>query len=975
LTWRILMTFRSSICEATMKLGYTSPDSIALEYGDLVLSYEELDLRADRFAGYLTQLGVMPDSTVAICMDRSFDWIIAALGTMRVGAAYVPLDSAWPDSRLRFALEDSGAAVLVAPTALLDRLATTARGIDPSRDAAVIATTPRLEPRSVRPESLAYVIYTSGSTGVPKGVEITHANLAHLIRWHLDAFKVTQHDRASHLAGLGFDAAVWEIWPYLLAGATICLADDAVRSSPELMQQWIIRERVTIGFVPTVHAGAMMTMEWPATTKLRYLLTGGDTLHHAPASHLPFEVVNNYGPTECTVVSTFSVLRPEATGTPSIGRAITGAKVYLLDERGERVADGEVGEIYIGGNGVGRGYRNLPDATGKSFLPDPFAGVPDARMYRSGDRGVLRADGEIEFRGRLDRQAKIRGQRIELDEIGGILNQHPDVNFAVATVNSSEEGENQLVAYVLPKEGGIAPSARDLQEFLLHSLPQYMVPAIFVKLEALPLSPSGKLDLKMLPNPAAALLRRETARSADGPIEERLLSLVRELLQNDAITAEDNFFLAGGHSLLGMQLVMRLRKAFDVAFTLRQLFEAPTVETLALLIETKLTEKRLCAIWMGLLGQEKIALDANFFDLGGNGALVAALQRRIIAEFGRRITIDEFHKHSTVRQQAELIHGNLRTKLSLPPGVLALQPKGDRNSFFWVHYPCENLAEAMGQNRPFLFVTLTDEDLASLGNGPPLRNIATCLMRKILATQQKGPYTLGGFCIGGVLAYEIACQMRAGGHEVSLLVLLDTPSPLYYRSPYLLAPRLSQAQYLMKRVTQLGLRVSFLNLRERLSKRFPHTANKAVVKPEFDPVQESDPVQKMIEFAASQYQPETYDGKVVMLLASGHPPHVDFLPGWQSLIPQNLQTQYEQGQHLELTQAPAVHRVADAINAHLITCVEDRIAPTERVDSGRIDPANGPASAPKISGATPQQNAFDGGDNDEGFRCNLDDRS
>lgn len=946
--------------ETTVKLPHASPDSIALEHGDLVLSYAELDLRADRFAGYLTELGVMPDSTVALCMDRSFDWIIAALGIMRAGAAYVPLDSAWPDSRLRFALEDSGAAALVAPTTLLDRLATAARGVDPLRDAEVIARTPRLEPRPGRPESLAYVIYTSGSTGHPKGVEITHANLAHLIQWHLDAFKVTQHDRASHLAGLGFDAAVWEIWPYLSAGATICLADDAVRSSPELMQQWMVRKRVTIGFAPTVHAGAMMMTEWPAATALRYLLTGGDTLHHAPASHLPFEVVNNYGPTECTVVSTFSVLRPEATGTPSIGRAIAGATVYLLDERGEQVADGEVGEIYIGGNGVGRGYRNLPEATGKSFLPDPFAGVQGARMYRSGDRGVLREDGEIEFRGRLDRQAKIRGQRIELDEIGGVLNQHPEVKFAIATVNSSEEGENQLVAYVVPKEGGPVPTATDLQEFLLRSLPQYMVPAIFVRLETLPLSPSGKLDLKMLPNPAtASLLARETARSANGPIEERLLELMRELLQSDAITAEDNFFLAGGHSLLGMQLVMRLRKTFGVAFTLRQLFEAPTVESLALLVETKLAEERLCVIWVDLLGVESVALDANFFDLGGNGMLVAALQRRIIAEFGRRIKIEEFRSNPTVRQQAKLIHGDHRTKLSLPSGVLALQPRGDRNSFFWVHYPCENLAEAMGQDRPFLFVTLTDEDLESLGDGPPLRNIATRLMRKILATQREGPYTLGGFCVGGVLAYEIACQLKAGGHEVSLLALLDTPSPLYYKSPHLLATRLSQAQYLMKRVARLGLRDSLLNLRKRLSKHLPHKTNKAAANPELDAVQESDPVQVMIELAASQYQPEAYDGKVVMLLASGHPPHVDFLAGWQPLIPQNMQTHYIQGQHLELTQAPAVQHVADAINVHLVPRTkEDELVSFgsdsagssgfyPKIDSGKSSPADERASTPR----------------------------
>ena len=287
------------------------------------------------------------------------------------------------------------------------------------------------------------MIYTSGSTGVPKGVEITHANLSHLVRWHRDTFSVTRQDRASHLAGLGFDAAVWEIWPHLAAGATVCLADDAVRSSPELMQQWMIRERVTIGFVPTVHAAPMMAMEWPATTALRVLLTGGDVLHHAPPAQLPFDVVNNYGPTECTVVATSSVLKPGSHGAPPIGRPIAGTSVYLLDEYGEQVPDGSTGEIYIGGSGVGRGYRNLPESTERSFLPDPFAGASGARMYRTGDRGVRRPDGEIEFRGRLDRQTKIRGQRVELDEIGSILTHHPSIDFATAITNISEGGENR----------------------------------------------------------------------------------------------------------------------------------------------------------------------------------------------------------------------------------------------------------------------------------------------------------------------------------------------------------------------------------------------------------------------------------------------------------------------------------------------------------------------------------------------------
>jgi amino acid adenylation domain-containing protein len=578
--------------ERISELRATYPHSIALSDGDRDMSYEELDRRADQFAGYVTQLGTLPGGAVAICMERSFDWIVAALGIMRAGAAYVPVDPAWPDSRLRFAVRDSGATVLVARAALLDRLQAKVRGIDPCRDAAAIAASPRVARGPVEPESLAYVIYTSGSTGVPKGVEITHANLDHLVRWHRDRFIVTREDRASHIAGLGFDAAVWEIWPHLAAGATVSLVDDTVRSSPELMQQWIIRERVTIAFVPTVHAAPMIAMEWPAATALRLLLTGGDVLHRAPAVRLPFDVVNNYGPTECTVVATSSVVKPGSDGSPPIGRPIAGTSVYLLNEHGEQVPEGHCGEICIGGSGVGRGYRNLPDSTKRSFLPDPFAGVPLARMYRTGDRGVRRPDGEIEFRGRLDRQTKIRGQRVELDEIGSILTRHPSIDFATAITNISEGGENQLVAYVLPKRSACVPTAHELQKYLLRSLPDYMVPDIFVRLRTLPLSPNGKLDLTMLGQltDAHLLLERTAAKEPATPIEETLLTMVREILKSDLIAADDNFFLAGGHSLLGMQLVMRVRDTFGVDLPLRKLFEAPTVERMALLIETMLID-------------------------------------------------------------------------------------------------------------------------------------------------------------------------------------------------------------------------------------------------------------------------------------------------------------------------------------------------------------------------------------------------
>ena len=889
------------------------PQAVALRRGDRQLNYEQVDRKADRLAAYLAQLGAGPGTTVALCMERSFDWIVAALGILRAGAAYVPLDAAWPDARLRYAIEDSGAVALVACATLQDRLQLNVRGVDVCRDAAEIAASPSFSAPAISPESLAYVIYTSGSSGVPKGVEITHANLLHLIRWHIAAFGVTPHDRASHLAGLGFDAAVWEIWPHLAAGATVCLADDAVRSSPELLQQWMLQERVTIGFVPTVHAAPLMALAWPPETPLRFLLTGGDVLQRGPAAGLPFAVINNYGPTEGTVVATSGLLEPTSdvasAAAPPIGRAITGTTVYLLNEHGEPVSEGVAGEMYIGGHGIARGYRNLPEQTERFFLPDPFAGTSGARMYRTGDRAVRRPDGQLEFRGRLDRQTKIRGFRVELDEIGAALARHPGVEFAIAT-SHTQGADNQLVAYVLPKEA-TCPTAHELQNHLLGILPDYMIPAIFVHLSALPLSPNGKLDLRQLPNPESApRLPAREERPAASPTEEKLLRMVRQLLANDAIAPEDSFFLAGGHSLLGMQLVMRLRETFGVDLTLRQLFEAPTVERLALLVAALLDERCLATIWAQVLGRDSVGPDDNFVSLGGTPEALAVLQQRIVAEFGQTIPLEELAKAPSLRQQARLLQGRSADKVELPSGVLALQPKGRRNAIFWVHYLNAGLAKVIGDDQPLLYVALTAEDFPALGERPTLQAVAACLTRKITSAQPNGPYSIGGYCLGGILGFEIASQLRAAGKEVALLVLVDPPNPSYIESLDTFRRVASYLGYVAQRAVRLGPRTSMRFLSEHVVKRVNRIVQPASSKTE------SMLAQELIETAAMAYEPKKYDGKVLLVLASERPPHADFLPGWRAVV-SDLHSELLNSHHRDILKAGNAGRVADAIVAHL----------------------------------------------------------
>jgi amino acid adenylation domain-containing protein len=557
-----------------------APDALAVAGGSQRLSYQQLEQRSNQLAHYLRGLGVKPGSVVGLCLPASTDFPLSALAIFKAGGAYLPLDTKTPSARLQMMLASAQVAVVVTHSSVMGSLSGNDRKLVALDHcvAEIGRCSSEPLPACVTLEQLAYVIYTSGSTGTPKAVAVGHDSLLNLCQWHNRAFAVTPEDRATQLASIGFDAAVWELWPHLVAGASVHLVDDAVRTQPELLRDWLVREKISISFVPTPLAEQMLQLAWPEPTALRVLLTGADTL--------PFTLVNNYGPTECTVVATSApVLSQKSAGRlPAIGRAIDHSQIHILDNQRKPVPAGTIGEIYVGGAGVARGYLNDPALTAERFVRDPFSTHAAARLYRTGDLGCSLPDGQISFHGRGDDQVKIRGYRIELNEVVSALNQHPAVRESVVVSNENGTGEKRLVAYLVPRAA--LPTLGELRDFLGKQLPDYMLPATFVSLQALPVAASGKVNRSALPEPNDEnILREETFLSPRTPTEQRVAAIVASLLGLPQVGLNDNFFYLGGNSLFGTQVIARLRDAFQVELPLLTLFDHPTVVDLAGAVE------------------------------------------------------------------------------------------------------------------------------------------------------------------------------------------------------------------------------------------------------------------------------------------------------------------------------------------------------------------------------------------------------
>jgi amino acid adenylation domain-containing protein len=575
-----------------------TPEAVAVRFGEEELSYRELNGLANRLAHRLREMGVVPDSLVGVYLERSAQMIVGLLGILKAGGAYLPLDLNYPEQRLAFMLEDAAVGVVLTRSGLIARLPDCGARLvcldDETGGAAEEGDAANPSNRTTG-ENLAYAIYTSGSTGTPKGIEIPHRAVNRLIV-NTDYVKPEGGDRFAQASNSSFDAATFEIWGALLSGGRLIGATKELALSPERFAGYLNEQEITTLFLTTALFNQCAGATPAAFNGVRDLLFGGEACDPGRVARVlatggPTRLVHVYGPTESTTFATWKLIEevPEGATTIPIGRPIANTQIYILDRNAQPVPIGVDGELYIGGDGLARGYLNRPELTAAQFVPHPFSDESGARLYRTGDLAHYLPNADIEFVGRIDQQVKIRGFRIEVGEIEAALTQHPLVGEAVVLARADERGEKKLVAYVAGARDEQSFVIGELRRHLREKLPEYMVPGLFLLLDALPLTPNGKVDRAALPAPDYSRPdQNDNYVTPRTPVEEMLAGILSQVLGVERVGAGDNFFELGGHSLHASNIMARVRESFQVEMPLRALFEQSTVSELAASIEQEI---------------------------------------------------------------------------------------------------------------------------------------------------------------------------------------------------------------------------------------------------------------------------------------------------------------------------------------------------------------------------------------------------
>ncbi|RCX18353.1 amino acid adenylation domain-containing protein [Anaerobacterium chartisolvens] len=587
-----------------------SPDSIAAAFEEKTLTYRQLNEKANQLAHLLQEKGVGPEKVVGIITERSIESIVGILGILKAGGCYLPIDPAYPNERLEFMLEDAGVSILVTGQQLLEKLPSAYKGevVCLDRDSALVAAKPSTNPNSgVKPQNLAYIIYTSGSTGKPKGVMVEHKGLCNLTEAQIREFNLSPSSRVLQFASLSFDASVSEIFTTLISGATLFMGQrESLMPGQQLNKVMSDLGITTITLSPS----ALVVLQTDGLEALDTVISAGEACSASVAEKWAGKCrfINAYGPTEGTICATMSHLSDNGE-EPGIGRPISNVQIYLMDKYQKLVPIGVAGEIYIGGAGIARGYLNRPELTEERFVPNPFSNEDGARLYKTGDLAKYLPDGSLKFLGRLDQQVKVRGYRIELGEIEAALLQHPDVQNAVViddrkarNVSGEIPGTSErLIAYIVARpEREITVDV--LRRYLEEKLPEYMIPTAFVPMDEIPMTHNGKVDWKALPEPSG--LKTENFTDARTETEKALVEIWTETLGIEKIGVNNNFFELGGHSLLATQIVSRVCDAFQIELPLRSIFEAPTIENLARMIDEGTYKEGAASIIGELEGEE-----------------------------------------------------------------------------------------------------------------------------------------------------------------------------------------------------------------------------------------------------------------------------------------------------------------------------------------------------------------------------------
>jgi len=856
-----------------------TPDAVAVLFEAGKLTFAELDRRANQLAHYLQRRGVGPEVIVAVCMERSVETLVALLGILKAGGAFVAVDPSYPAERVAFLLADSRAPLMLTQQRVLDNLPISATAtICLDTDWAEVARETEATPAcAATPDNAAYLIYTSGSTGKPKGSVGLHRAAVNRFAWMWREFPFASGEMCCQKTTLSFADSIWESFGSLLRGTPLVIIPDEAAKDPRQLIEILGAEEVTrLILVPSL-LRVLLEQEIDLGAnlpRLKYWTCSGEALPlelaQAFKQRLPEAVlINLYGSSEVAAdVTCYVVEEIDSRSNIPIGRPIDNAAAYILDDSFEPVPVGICGELYIAGAGVARGYFDRPDLTAERFLPDPFSREPGARMFRTGDLARYQEDGNIEFRGRADSQVKIRGYRVELGEIESALCQHREVSESVVVAHEDATGDRRLVAYIVPFAGSKIDQ-QELRAFVQTKLPDYMTPAAIVELAELPLTPSGKLNRRALPAPEFDAQMKQSYVAPQTKVEQQLASIWAEVLRVPRVGINDNFFELGGHSLLAVRLFARIEKVLGRHLPLATLFQAPTVGQLAHLLGEGTTKDN----WSSLVTIQ--AADQS----------VSSGKRPLFCVHAVGGNVIEYH----------------------------------------------DLARHLGPDQPFYAFQSVGLD----GRQTPLKSIeemALHYIKEMRVVQPSGPYLLGGHSLGGMVAFEMACQLHDQGERVDLLALLDS----YPLGHFKLQPNSNSHTYLARRFAR-RMKCHLDNLLKlRGKEKLTYLINKI----QFAPAKLKQqvwrrayrlrrfnralpPTLRNIEglnfMAARNYVPRIYPGRVALFWASGDlTTSFDLLEGWRTLAAGGVDVHEISGNHINIIKEPHVNVLADELQ----TCLD-----------------------------------------------------